>query len=133
MERKTTVVSFASLLLAALFLSAIGAAAQHSQHHPQQVTPKGESEADSMTAGRMMSHGMMAHHQEMEKVIDRLLENFAALGSEENRSALKGRLAEHGALLEQLQSKFNQRSEMMKKMMDHMKSCPMMSEEHKQD
>ena len=129
MERKTVV---ASLLLAALSLSAIGIAAQHPQHHPPQATTR-ESKAASMMSERMMSGGMMAHHQEMETLVAQLLQSFAVLESEEDPAARKNRLAEHGALLEQLKSKFNQRSEMTQEMMDQTKNCPMMSGEHKQD
>lgn len=64
MEHKATI---ASLFLAGLTLFAIGAAAQHDQHHPPRTTPKAES---------MMAEGMIAHHQEMEKLLGQLLQRF---------------------------------------------------------
>lgn len=131
MNQKTTTVAF--LLLAALSVSAIVAVAQHSQHHPAQATPNEEPKTGSMMSRKMMSEGMIAHHQKMETLVDQLLESFAALQNETNPAAAKDKLAEHGALLEQLQNKFKERSKMMQKMTEHMKNCPMMGGEQKRE
>jgi len=80
----------------------------------------------------MMPEGMMARHQEMEQLADRLLDSFTALRNEQNPETLKNRLREHGTLLDELHSKIQQRSEMMQKMMEQMEDHPMMRGEHKQ-
>lgn len=95
-----------SLLLAAFFLFATGATAQHSEHHPSQTTSKADSQASS---------AMVAHHQEMERLVNQLLQNFAALENEKDPEIMRSKLAEHRVLLKQLQSKITRCSEMMEK------------------
>jgi len=118
--------TMAYLLLATLLLFAIGVAAQHSQHHPPPSTPKSESPAKPMTAEEMM-----AHHQEVERLVNQLVDSAVALEADNDPEALRKGLADHRALLAQLQSKLGQRSEMMQRMSEHMKNCPMMGSEHK--
>ena len=106
--------------LAALCLLGIAAAAQHPQHHPpakaSQAKPKGE----------MMGKGMMSRHQEMKQLVDQLLQSLSALEGEEDPAALKKKLVEHRALLEELQGKLKQCSQMMQNMMEHMKTMQKM-------
>ena len=104
------------LLLPALWLFAIQAPAQHSEHHPAQSQDNPES---SMSGG-MLSPDMMAQHQqmmtqheEMGELIDRLVKSFSALQNEKDPTRVKKDLAEHGALLKELQNKFQQNSGMM--------------------
>ncbi len=123
MKRKATMTY---VLLAALVLFAIAVAAQHPEHHPAQTTPKAESKADK-------SGSMMAQHQEMEKLIDHLLHSLAAMEVERDPVAMTSKLANHRSLLEQLQTRVKQCSEMVAKMDQHMKTCPMMRPEKKQD
>ena len=102
--KSTTLI--ASLVIAAFSLFVIRVAAQHSEH-PQEG---------------MMSPDMMTQHQELGKMIDQLNKSFAALENEKDPAVLKNKLAEHGALLKQLQSKFQQSAGMMGmtgQMMEH--------------
>ena len=101
MKSKTLI---ASLFIAALSLFVFRVAAQHSEH------PQG-----GMTSPDMMPQHqqMMSQHQELGNLIDQLTKSFAALEIEKDPAVLKTRLAEHGALLKQLQSKFQQSSGMM--------------------
>jgi hypothetical protein len=125
-------VLIASLLLAALSLFVIGAAAQHSQHQTSQESPEAETQAEAMMPCGMMSEGMMARHQEVEKLVDRLVNSFSALKNERDPERLESQLREHGALLGELQSKAQHHSEMMQGMSEHMKDHPMMGGEHKE-
>jgi uncharacterized protein HemX len=118
--------AYSLVVLLAAF--AIGAAAQHSEHHPAQAAAKPEAKMQSVPTG-----DMMAHHQEMEKLTSQLLQSFTALENEKDPSAIKKLQAEHRALLEQLQGKVKERAEMMQKMSEHMKTCPMMKSEHKHE
>lgn len=123
---KHKVMAYSVVVLLAAF--AVVAAAQHSEHHPAQTTAKPEAKMQSMPMG-----DMMAHHQEMEKLTNQLVDNFAALENERDPAAMRKLQAEHRALLEQLQGKVKERAEMMQKMSEHMKTCPMMKSEHKHE
>ena len=116
----------AFVLLVALFLFSMAVAAQHPEHHPAQTTPKAESREDKPGA-------MMAQHQEMEKLIDYLLHSLAAMEVERDPAAITSNLANHRSLLEQLQSRVKQCSEMTANSDEHRKICPMMRSEKKQD
>jgi hypothetical protein len=116
----------AFVLLVALFLFSIAVAAQHPQHHPAQTTPKAESKGDT-------SGVMMAQHQEMEKPIDYLLHSLAAMEVERDPAAMSSKLVNHRSLLEELQSKVNQCSEMTAHLDEQRKICTMMRSEKKQD
>ena len=96
MKSKTLI---ASLIIAALSLFVIRVAAQHLEH-PQ----GGMMSPDMMTQHQQM----MSQHQELAKMIDQLNKSFAALENEKDPAVLKNKLAEHGALLKQLQSTFQQ-------------------------
>ena len=110
MKSKTLI---ASLFIAALSLFVIRVAAQHSEHQ----------QGGMMSPDMMAQHQqMISQHQEMRNLIDQLNKSFAALEIEKDSTLLKKMLAEHGALLKQLQSKFQQGSGMMGmkgQMMDH--------------
>ena len=69
---------------------------------------------------------MMAHHQEIEKLVNQLTQSLAALENEKDPAVLRSKLAEDRVLLEQFQAKLRQGREMMQGMADHMKTCPMM-------
>ena len=107
------------VLLVALFLFSTAVAAQHSEHHQAQTTPKAESSGDK-------SGAMMAQHQEMEKLIDYLLHSLAAMEVERDPAAITSILANHRSLLEQLQSRVKQCSEMTANSDEHRKICHMM-------
>jgi hypothetical protein len=62
---------------------------------------------------------MMTQHEAMGKLIDQLVKGFSVLQNEKDPALLKKKLAEHGALLQELQSKFQQNSGMMGPMSEH--------------
>ncbi len=126
---RPTFVALLGVVVASLLT--LGATAQHSQHHPRQDAQK-EAEKMSMMSSGMMEQ-MMQQHQQMEKLVEQLLSSFKELQQETDPEARQSILAEHGALLKQLQSQVKHRSEMMQKMREHMKSCPMMGKEPREE
>jgi hypothetical protein len=62
-----------------------------------------------MMSGDMMTQmpKMMMGQTETGKLVDQLVKSFTAIEAEKDPAALKGKLAEHGALLKELQTKFS--------------------------
>ncbi len=83
----------------------------------QDQTLPGHDQMQGMAPQQMQQ--MMTQHQEMGKLIDQLTKDFAALENEKDPVLLKKKLAAERALLKQLQSKFQQNSEMMGHMTEH--------------
>jgi hypothetical protein len=103
MRTSTKFVAFAC----ATGLFVTGAVAQHEDHQSGQPdTPK---------TTKMMSHmqQMKMGQDETRKLLDQLLTTFAAIETEKDPAALKQKLAEHGALLKQLQTKAQAHAHMM--------------------
>ena len=101
MKSKMVIVT---LLFAALSLFSFRAIAQQSEPHQEGMMSK-----DMMA----QHHKMMTQHQEMGNLIDQLLKSFSVLENEKDPVLLKKELAEHAALLKELQTKFQQNSAMM--------------------
>lgn len=117
------------LMAVVLLLSGSRAIAQHSQHQqPAQAVSKTDTKAKPMA-----TEDMMSHHREMVELVDQLRKSLDTLESEKEPSAMKQKLAEHRALLDQLQTKMKHGSEMMQQMNEHMKTCPMMGSGHKHE
>jgi hypothetical protein len=92
------------LLLATLSLLSSRAMAQQPEPHQE----------DMMSKGMMDQHRkMMTQHQEMGDLIDQLIKSSSVLQNEKDSALLKKELAEHAALLKELQSKFQQNSAMV--------------------
>jgi hypothetical protein len=72
-----------------------------------------------MMDGGVMTSRMMAHRQEMGETMNKLIESMTAIENETDPAALKSRLAEHRALLEQMRNQMTQQS-MMQSMMHEM-------------
>jgi len=114
-----------------------GAVAQHEEHHQDQAAQPPASAADKgdtgksggMMAGNMMPKMMMGQN-DTGKLVDQLMTSFAAIEAEKDPTALKEKLAEHGSLLKDLQTKVQTQSHMMD-MMQHMMGGSMMGTEHK--
>jgi len=113
------------LLVAGLASSlTIGALAQkQGQTSPSQPKP------GMMGGGLMM--GMMGqmttHHQQMTELMNKLIQNMAAIQNEKDPAALKAKLAEHQVLLEQMRDQMTQQGGMMHNMSGQLQqSCPMM-------
>jgi hypothetical protein len=68
-----------------------------------------------MTMGQMM-----AHHQQMTETMNKLMQSMTAIQNEKDPAALKSKLAEHRALIEQMQSQMMQQGGMMQNMMQRM-------------
>ena len=101
MNSKTMI---AMLLAAALSLFAIRATAQQSEHHQG-----GMMSQDMMTQHQAEHQKMMTQHVEMGHLIDQLVKGFSVLENEKDPALLKQKLTEHGAMLKELQSKFQQK------------------------
>jgi hypothetical protein len=104
-----------------------GAAAQHEDHHGTPPATAGDNAGAGKggMSGGMMSGGMMSGQAETRKLVDQLAASLAAIETEKDPAALKTKLAEHGALLKQLQAKVQAQSQMMD-MMQHMMDGKMM-------
>ena len=71
---------------------------------------------------------MTTHHQQMTELMNKLIQNMAAIQNEKDPAALKAKLAEHQALLEQMRDQMTQQGGMMHHMSGQIQqSCPMMS------
>ena len=91
-----------------------GAVAQHEGH----TAPPADKSAAMPMKGPMMGEmmPMMAAHAEAAKMVDQLVNGFAAIENEKDPAALKEKLAEHGKLLKELQAKLQGQSQMMEHM-----------------
>jgi len=121
-----------------------GAAAQHEEHHQDQTAPPPAAttdKADTAKAGGMMSGNMMSQmmsqmppmmmsQNDTAKLVDQLRTSFAAIEAEKNPTARKKKLAAHGVLLDELQTKVGAQTRMMD-MMQHMMGGAMMGGENK--
>ena len=110
-----------SFLVATLAAFGAGVAAQSAGQ-----TTQGQPSPGMM--GRGMMGPMMAHHQQMSELMNKLTQSMAALESEKDPAALKSKLAEHRALLEQMRTHMAQQSGMMQRMAAQAGNCPMMGE-----
>ena len=111
------------------------AMAQHEDHqHGQAATPADKS--DTGKPGAMMSGGMMSMPQMMKeqeetvKLVEQLTKSFAAIEAEKDPKILKEKLAEHGALLKELEAKVQGHAQKME-MMHHMMGGSKMGEDTK--
>ena len=108
-----------------------GAVAQHEEHHDDQAALTADN-ADVGGMGGMISSNtmtqmprMMMGQNEIAKLVDQLMRSFAAVEIEIDPAALRTELAEHGALIKELQAKVQSQSHMMD-MMQHMMGGSMM-------
>jgi hypothetical protein len=67
---------------------------------------------------------MLARHQQMSELMDRLTESMAAMQTEKNPAALATKMAEHRALIEQMQKLMNTQGGMMSQFTQ---GCPVVS------
>ena len=120
MKNRTLMASFS---LAILSLFAIGAQAQHAQHHPSpQDSCAGMMSAGMMGQGamgkgmmgqQMMGKSMMACHQQMQKLMDQLMQHMTAMENEKDAAARSKLMTEQRALLEQMRGDMMQQGKMM--------------------
>ena|SRR5579859_32560 len=95
---------------------------QTSQPQAQQSMPRmmqqmggGMMGSGTGTAGQMGQ--MMNRHQRMMENMSKLMQSMAAIEAEKDPAALKSKLAEHRALLEQMRGQMMHQGEMMQQMM----------------
>src|SRR5579863_7361252 len=91
---------------------AIGALAQkQGQTSPSQPNPGMMRQGQGMMGGGLMM-GMMGQmttqHQQMTELMNKIIQNMAAIQNEKDPTALKAKLAEHQALLEQMRDQMTQ-------------------------
>lgn len=128
-----------SILAAALSAFAIGAAAQHDEHHadqqptPDQSTPGMMGQGQGMMGGttgtgmmgmmtqmNQMMGQMTTHHQQMTGLMTQMLDGMNAIGNEKDPAALRQKLGEHRKLMEQMRSQMVQQGGMMQNMSEMM-------------
>ena len=99
---------------AALLMPTTAVFAQKSQ---DQAAPgmMGQSMAGMMEMMGMMGQ-MTAQNQEMSDLMKKVMQSMTAIQSEKDPAALKAKLAEHAALLDQMRTKTMQHGDMMQKM-----------------
>ena len=84
-------------------------------------------QGQGMMAGGVtgMMGQMSTHHQQMTTLMSKLMKNMTAIQNEKDPEALKSKLAEHQALLNQMQSQMTKQGSMMQMMSGQIKqSCP---------
>jgi hypothetical protein len=127
-----------TLLAAVLFAIGIVSAAQRSAADQGQQDQATQGQTNSgMMGGGVMGQGMTGqgmtgmmgqmstHHQTMTTLLNKMMESMAAIQNEKDPEALKSKLAEHQALLNQMRSQMMQQGKMMQMMNGQIKqSCP---------
>ncbi len=119
------------MLAAVLGAFAVGAVAQHEEHHPQgqasqpqsQTAPSQPGAPGIMSGGMMGMMGQMTkHRQQMSDLMNKLMESMAAIQNEKDPEALKSKLTEHSALLKEMHDQMMQQGTMMQEMSTMMKN-----------
>jgi len=122
-----------SILAASLSTFVIGGAAKQSQKDPTDQTTSGQSVPGMMGQDRgMMNGGMMGmtkqmatHHRQMSTLMSKLMASMTAIQNEKDPQALKSKLAEPQALLNQMHSEMMQQGKKMQMMSGQVKdNCP---------
>jgi hypothetical protein len=124
-----------TLLGVTLFAFGSGFTARRSAANQTQQDQTTQGQANSgMMGGGMMGGGqgmmgmmgqMTTHHQTMSTLMNKLTESIAAIQNEKDPEALKSKLAEHQALLNQMHGQMMQQGNMMQMMSGQIKqSCP---------
>jgi hypothetical protein len=101
---------------AIIFVFGIGFAAQRSSANQ---TQSGQSTQGQGMMGMMDQ--MTTHHQTMSRLMNKMMEYIATIQNEKDPEALKSKLAEHQALLKQMQSQMMQQGNMMQMMSGQIK------------
>jgi hypothetical protein len=129
----------AVLILAPLAAFALANAARHPAHASQNQNTQYQSTL-GMPSGGIMGPGIMgsgrdmmgtdammsrmtAHQEAVCKTMDKLMESMTAIENEKDPAALKSKLAEHRALLEQMRDQVLQQN-MMQSMIQEMGGKP---------
>jgi hypothetical protein len=132
MRRKLMIFAILATAMAAFVISGAAQRPQNSQDQatqdqskPGPPQPGGMmGQGQGMMGGGMMmgmSMGMMmgqmsAHHEEITETMAKVMQSMNALQNEKNEKALKSKLAEHRALLDQLQTQLQEEGGTMRNM-----------------
>jgi hypothetical protein len=118
-------------------LCAPAAVAQHEEHRKAETAPT-VGQADTGKTGDVMAGNMMSQtsrsmigQDEIGELVEQLNASFAAIESEQNQASLQKKLAEHGKLIKELQTKVQAKSHMMEMMHQHMTGVAMTGGEAK--
>jgi len=130
-------------LAAALFVFGIATSARRPVGAQSPLGPSAQFQSNSgMMSGGMMGQGtgqgqgmmgegegmmgqMTAHHQQMTELMKKLMQSMTAIQNEKDQEALKSKLAEHQALLNQMHCQMMRQGQMMQMMSGQMKqNCP---------
>jgi len=87
-----------------------------------QNNDQGMKGMSGMTGMSGMMGNMPAHHQEMKALMSKLMASMTAIQNEKDPEALKTKLADHQALLKQMQTHMMQQEKMMHMMSDQTKA-----------
>jgi len=120
-----------SVLATALSAFAVESArAQHDEHHSQDQAAHEQSKTGMMggIAGQNMM-GMMSqmkgHQQQMFRLMEKLMASMKGIQEEKDPAALRSKLAEHQALLNQMHDQMTQQGRVMGSMSDMMQNPSM--------
>jgi len=113
----------AILILAAPLAFALVTSARNPQQGPQSQATRDQSKpcgpGQGMMGSDVMTSRMMTRHEETREVMNMLMDSMTAIENETDPAALKSKLAEHRALLEQMRKQMTQQS-MMQSMIREM-------------
>jgi len=119
MRFKSTLITFAS---AALTVFATLSMAQQTDSKDN----TGRGPMPGMMKGGMMMNQMMAQHEEMSELMNKMTQSMKAFHDEKDPVKLRALLKEHADLMDQIHAKMTGEGKMMQNMMSQMKNCPMM-------
>ena len=119
MRFKSTLITFAS---AALTVFATLSMAQQTDSKDN----TGRGPMPGMMKGEMMMNQMMAQHEEMSELMNKMTQSMKAFNDEKDPVKLRALLKEHADLMDQIHAKMTGEGKMMQNMMSQMKNCPMM-------
>jgi len=114
-----------TLLAATVLTSGLSVAILQAQHDDHQAPAPAAAQAKGKMGGGMMGGmadhmaEMMGGHRQVAELVTKLSQSFAAIQTEKDPAALAKKLAEHGAMLKELETKVQAHSAMME-MMDKM-------------
>lgn len=117
----------AAVLILAAPLAAFALEARHPPQDSQGQATQDQSKpcgSETLRSGKgmmdrdIMPSRMMARHQQMQETMNKLMESITALENETDPAALKSKLTEHRALLEQMRKQIRQQGTMQSMMQE---------------
>ncbi len=102
---------FSTVLAASALFAATLTAQSDSKDKMGQMKAKMQAKMQDKMKDKM--GGMMDHHSEITQLMDKLAQSFAAVQAEKDPAQLAKKIAEHGAILKELQAKMAEHQKMM--------------------